>query len=80
MAQRRRRDDQIGLREGVPRLAAFLDQQPPFEHDVFADGQDALLDIGRTLCASQSLSSARLLASATSSMPKRISAKVTALT
>ena len=44
MAQRRRRDDQIGLREGVPRLAAFFDQQPPFEHDVFCDGQDALLE------------------------------------
>jgi hypothetical protein len=23
----------------MPRLAAFLDQQPPFEHDVFGDGQ-----------------------------------------
>jgi hypothetical protein len=64
----------------MPRLTAFLDQQPPFEHDVFGDGQTRSSNIGRTLCASQSLSSARLLASATSSMPKRISAKVTALT
>jgi hypothetical protein len=28
VAQRRRGDDQIGLRERMPRLAAFLDQQP----------------------------------------------------
>jgi hypothetical protein len=44
VAERRRCDDQIGLREGMPRLAAFLDQQPPFEYDVFGDGQDALLE------------------------------------
>src|SRR5208283_1508237 len=44
VAECRRRDDQIGLRECMPRLAAFLDQQPPFEHDVFGDGQDALLE------------------------------------
>jgi len=30
--------------EKYARLAAFLDQQPPFEHDVFGDGQDALLE------------------------------------
>ena len=29
VAQRRRGDDQIGLRERMPCLAAFLDQQPP---------------------------------------------------
>ena len=44
MAERGRRDDQIRLREGMPRLSAFLDQQPPFEHDVFGDGQAALLE------------------------------------
>ena len=32
VAEGRCRDNQIGLREGMPRLAAFLDQQPPFEH------------------------------------------------
>ncbi len=49
MTQRRRRDNQIGLREGMPRLAAFLDQQPPFEDNVFGDGQDALLEHGAHL-------------------------------
>ena len=44
MAQRRRGDNEIGLREGMSRLAAFLDQQPPFEHYVFGDRQDALLE------------------------------------
>jgi hypothetical protein len=40
----RRGDNQIGLREGMPSLAAFLDQKPPFEHDLFCDGKDALLE------------------------------------
>src|SRR5208337_3415637 len=43
-AERRRGDDQIRLRERMLGLAAFLDQQPPFEHDVFGDGQDAPLE------------------------------------
>ena len=33
-----------GLRKRMPRLAAFLNQKTPFEHDVFADWQDALLE------------------------------------
>ncbi|MDB5409733.1 MAG: hypothetical protein JWL84_4645 [Rhodospirillales bacterium] len=28
----------------MARLAAFLDQQTPFEHDVLGDGQDAFLE------------------------------------
>ena len=35
------RDNQIRLREGVSGLTTFLDQQPPFEHDVFCDRQEA---------------------------------------
>jgi len=42
--QRRRGDDEIGLRKHMSRLATVLDQKPPFEHDVFADGDDALLE------------------------------------
>jgi hypothetical protein len=48
MMERRRRDDKIGLREGMARLSAFLDQQPPFEHDVFGHGQN---DTPRTSAA-----------------------------
>ncbi len=40
----RRRDDEIGLREGIARLAAILDQQSPFEHDIFGDREYALLE------------------------------------
>jgi hypothetical protein len=42
--QRGRGDDEIGLREGVAGLAAVLDQQPPLEHDVFGDGEHALVE------------------------------------
>jgi hypothetical protein len=28
----------------MPGLAAFLDQQPPFEYDIFTDGQDAIVE------------------------------------
>jgi hypothetical protein len=41
---RRRGNDEIGLREGVAGLAAVFDQEPPFEHDVFADREHALLE------------------------------------
>jgi hypothetical protein len=34
----------IGLPEAVPRLAAILDKESPFEHDVFGDRQDALIE------------------------------------
>jgi hypothetical protein len=44
VAERRCGDNQIRLRERMSRRAAFLDQQPPFEHDVFGDGQDALFE------------------------------------
>ena len=42
----RRRNDEIGLREGIVRLAAILDQQSPFEHDVFGYREHALLEHG----------------------------------
>ncbi len=44
MLERGRGNDEIGLREGMARLAAVLDQDPPFEHDVLADGKDALFE------------------------------------
>src|SRR5690242_5736299 len=39
-----RGDDQIRLGVGMPGFPAILDQQPPLEHDVFADWQDAFLE------------------------------------
>lgn len=33
----------------MPSLAAFLGQEAPFEHNVFADGQDTLLEHGAHL-------------------------------
>ncbi len=39
-----RRDDEIGLGIGMPGLASVLHQQPPFQHDVFADRQDATVE------------------------------------
>ena len=37
----RRSDHEVRLRKCVSGLTAFLNQWPPFEHDVFADLQDA---------------------------------------
>ena len=42
--QRRRCNDEIRLREGIARLAAVLDEEPPLEHDVFGNREDALLE------------------------------------
>lgn len=42
--KRGRRDDEIGLREGMSSLAAFLDEQPPFEHDILGNREHALLE------------------------------------
>jgi hypothetical protein len=42
--KRRRGDDQIRLGLGMRGFPTILDQQPPFEHDVFADRQDAFLE------------------------------------
>ena len=39
----RRGNDEIRLREGMARLAAVLDQQPPLEHDVLGDCEDTPL-------------------------------------
>jgi hypothetical protein len=39
-----RRDDQIGLRKCVTRLAALFHQQPPLDHDVFGDRQYSLIE------------------------------------
>src|SRR6266851_6829253 len=36
-----RGDDEIGLREGVPRFPPLVDQRSPGEHDVFAHREDA---------------------------------------
>jgi hypothetical protein len=35
MMKRRGGDNQVGLREGMPRLSAFLDEVPPPDQDVF---------------------------------------------
>jgi hypothetical protein len=37
--QRRRSDEQVRLRTGVPCLATGFHQHPPFEQHVFADGE-----------------------------------------
>ena len=39
-------NDQIGLREGVPDLAAFLNQQAPFQHDILGDRKNATVEHG----------------------------------
>ena len=39
VVQRRGRHDQVGLGEGVPYLAAILEQKPPLQLDVLVDGQ-----------------------------------------
>jgi hypothetical protein len=36
----RRGDHEIGLREGMADLAAFLDHEPPLEHDTLGDRED----------------------------------------
>ena len=43
VVQAGRGDDEVGLREGVPSLTAILDQQSPFEHDVFRNLKNTLL-------------------------------------
>ena len=63
-----RGDNQVWLGESMARLPPFLDQKAPLEHDVFGDLENPMV------------SSARRFGSSTSSMPKRISARVTALT
>src|SRR5262245_52171627 len=40
----RRCDDEVGLRVGVSVLPAFFHQEPPLEHDVLGDFEDALLE------------------------------------
>ena len=44
MMQRRRGDDQIGLRESVPGFTPLLDHEPPPEHHVFRDLQHTLFE------------------------------------
>jgi hypothetical protein len=44
--ERRRRDDEVRLRESVADLAAIFDQKAPFEHDVLGDREHALLEHG----------------------------------
>ena len=38
------RDDKVGLRESMPRLAALIDQETPLEHDVLGYRQYSLLE------------------------------------
>ncbi len=38
------RDDEVGLREGVPGPAAVFDYQTPSKHDIFGDCEDSLLE------------------------------------
>ena len=38
------RDDQVGLREGMPHLATLLDEKSPLEHDVLGHLENALLE------------------------------------
>src|SRR5229473_374339 len=42
--ERRRRNDQVGLRESVARFAALLHQKPPFERYLFGDGEHAIFE------------------------------------
>jgi hypothetical protein len=61
-------------------LSAFLDQKPPLEHDVFGDLENPTIEHRPHFVREPIIQSARRLGSSTSSMPKRISARVTALT
>ena len=47
--QGRGSEHQIRLREGVSALSSFFDQQPPLQHDVFGDIQNAILEHGPKL-------------------------------
>jgi hypothetical protein len=79
--ERRCCDAQIGLREGVAgRVRPSSTRSRHLNMISSVTGRTRCSNIGRTLCASQSLSSARLVASVTTSIPNRISASVTALT
>jgi hypothetical protein len=60
---------------GVPDLAVFLDKQPSLEHDILAHREDALLKHGPHLAREPIVRLVAGVASATSSMPKRNSAK-----
>ena len=80
MVEGGRGDDEIGLREGVAGLAAFFDMRRHLSMMSSLIGMTRPSNMGRILFASHSVNSARLPASATSSIPKRISAKVAALT
>jgi hypothetical protein len=42
--QRRRSDEEFGLRECVALLATDFDQQPPTNHNIFGDRQDAPIE------------------------------------
>ena len=44
-----RSDDQIRLREGMPRLPAFLNQKLPLEHDVFGNLENPFAEHGPDL-------------------------------
>src|SRR5438128_2038159 len=39
-------NDQVGLREGMTGLAAFLDEKTPLEHDVFGYRKHSLIEHG----------------------------------
>ena len=70
---------QIGLGEGMPRLAAFLDQQVPSQQHIFVNRQYPLPKHRAHDVHSQSYNPARLTGSSTISMPYRNSAMTAAL-
>jgi hypothetical protein len=47
--KRGRRDDEIGLGKSVPCFATIFNQEPPLEHDVFRNRQNALVEHGSYL-------------------------------
>ena len=46
MMERGGRDNEIGLREGVPSFATFFDQQAPLEHHIFTNREHSLFEHG----------------------------------
>src|ERR1700726_5025056 len=64
----------------MARFAVIVDEEPPFEHDVLGDREHALLEHRPYPMREPVVEFGAATGSVTRSMPKRISAKVTALT
>ena len=63
----------------MSRLPAFLNQKPPLEHNVFGNLENPLAKHGPDFIREPVIELRAAIGFTTNSMPKRISARVTAL-